>query len=124
MKSASKDLGDGNVGQPRAGIVASIMARVRTILRSGLRGIGGARGDRRLQLIETLQLGGKRHLMLVQCDGQSYLVGAGGDSVQSITEVIHRPAVGLTTSAMGASLADLRPDLMLQDSKNEMRLSH
>ena len=39
----------------------------------------------RLQLIETLQLGGRRQLMLVLCDEQEYLVAAGPDSVHSIT---------------------------------------
>jgi flagellar biogenesis protein FliO len=40
-----------------------------------------------MELLETLQLGGKRQLMLVTCDGRSYLVGAGGDSVHSIAEM-------------------------------------
>jgi hypothetical protein len=50
-------------------------------------GIRGVRGERRLELIETLRLGGKRQLMLVLCDGQRVLVGAGGDSVHSIAEI-------------------------------------
>ncbi len=40
--------------------------------------------ERKMELVETLNLGGKRQLMLVQCDGQRYLVGLGSDSVQSI----------------------------------------
>ena len=49
----------------------------------------GGKGERRqrqrqLRLIETLPLGGKRQLMLVECAGQSFLVGGGLESVQTI----------------------------------------
>jgi flagellar biogenesis protein FliO len=45
----------------------------------------GARGrqnrhSRQLELIETLSLGGKRHLMLVNCNGSRFLVGVNGDA--------------------------------------------
>jgi hypothetical protein len=40
-----------------------------------------------MELVERLELGGKRQLMLVVCDGQRYLLGAGGDGVHSITEM-------------------------------------
>lgn len=40
-----------------------------------------------MELVETLPLGGKRQLMLVLCDGQRVLVGAGSDGVHSITEM-------------------------------------
>ena len=62
----------------------SVLVWIRGFFRSGLAGIGKARATRRLQLVETLQLGGKRQLMLVRCDGQLVLVGAGGDGIQSI----------------------------------------
>lgn len=39
---------------------------------------------RHLQLIETLSLGGKRQLMLVKCNGEHFLVGAGAEGVQTI----------------------------------------
>jgi flagellar biogenesis protein FliO len=45
------------------------------------------RAVRRTELIETLNIGGKRQLMLVLCDGQRFLVGAGSDSIHSIVEV-------------------------------------
>jgi flagellar biogenesis protein FliO len=45
------------------------------------------RGTRTMELVETLNLGGKRQLMLVVCDGKRYLIGAGGDSVTSIQQV-------------------------------------
>jgi flagellar biogenesis protein FliO len=43
-----------------------------------------SRGHKRLELVETLNLGGKRQLMLIRCDGESYLIGAGGEGVHSI----------------------------------------
>lgn len=39
---------------------------------------------RRMELLETLSLGGRRQLMLVVCDGERFLVGVSGDAVQSI----------------------------------------
>jgi flagellar biogenesis protein FliO len=50
--------------------------------------------ERRMELLETLNLGGKRQLMLVQCDGQRYLVGLGSDSVQSIATAAPVPCSG------------------------------
>ena len=54
---------------------------------------------RRLQLIETLPLGGKRQLMLVTCDGADYLIGLSADGVQTIhpTSTVVTDA-GLVTS--------------------------
>jgi flagellar biogenesis protein FliO len=51
-----------------------------------LRGLRRRReADRRqLRLVETLSLGGKRQLMLVTCGGESFLVGGGMDSVETI----------------------------------------
>jgi flagellar biogenesis protein FliO len=48
-------------------------------------GLAQARGERRMRIAETLSLGGKRQLLLVVCDGERFLIGAGADSVQSIT---------------------------------------
>lgn len=51
----------------------------------------GARGQRetqrKLHVVETLSLGGKRQLMLVTCAGESFLVGGGLDSVETIVRV-------------------------------------
>ena len=81
---AREEAADGKARNRRTGLVASILVRMRAVLRSGFAGFGGVRAERRMELIETLQLGGKRQLLLVSCDGQRYLVGAGGDSVHSI----------------------------------------
>lgn len=53
---------------------------------SRLRGLPGQRERQRkqLRLVETLPLGGKRQLMLVTCAGESFLVGGGMDSVETI----------------------------------------
>jgi flagellar biogenesis protein FliO len=60
--------------------------------------MGRPRDERRMKLTETLSLGGKRQLMLVICDGQSFLVGAGGDGVETIVAITpgaNRSEVGL-----------------------------
>ena len=54
-----------------------------------LRGWRGQREMHRkqLRLVETLSLGGKRQLMLVTCAGESFLVGGGMDSVETIVRL-------------------------------------
>lgn len=63
-----------------------------------LRSIRGERrtGMKQMQLLETLPLGGKRQLMLVECAGEYFLVGGGLESVETIVRVqsgaMHNPA--------------------------------
>ena len=45
------------------------------------------RTERSLKVLETLQLGGRRQLMLVRCGQQQFLVGASADGVQTIVAV-------------------------------------
>lgn len=71
----------------RSGLATSFLRWAQIAATSGFGSLGKARADKRMELIETLQLGGKRQLMLVRCDGMEYLVGAGGDSVHSISEM-------------------------------------
>jgi hypothetical protein len=54
-----------------------------------LRGLPGQREVKRrqLRLVETLALGGKRQLMLVTCAGESFLVGGGLESVETIVRL-------------------------------------
>jgi flagellar biogenesis protein FliO len=54
-----------------------------------LRGLRSRRELQRkqLRLVETLPLGGKRQLMLVTCAGESFLVGGGLDSVETIVRL-------------------------------------
>jgi flagellar biogenesis protein FliO len=42
---------------------------------------------KQMQLLETLPLGGKRQLMLVQCGTEQFLVGGGLESVETIVKV-------------------------------------
>lgn len=42
---------------------------------------------RHMELVETLLLGGKRQLQLVICDGERFLIGVGGDSIQAMLRV-------------------------------------
>ena len=44
-------------------------------------------GERQMEVVETLALGGRKQLLLVRCGGESFLVGTGADSVQSIIRV-------------------------------------
>ena len=45
------------------------------------------RRERRMQLIETLSLGGKRQVQLVRCGGEQFLLGGSLDSVETIVKV-------------------------------------
>ena len=42
---------------------------------------------RRMQLMETLPMGGKRQLMLVRCGDEHFLVGSGVESITTIVKV-------------------------------------
>jgi Flagellar biosynthesis protein, FliO. len=42
---------------------------------------------RKMQLLETLSLGGKRQLMLVQCGAEQFLVGGSLETVETIVKV-------------------------------------
>jgi flagellar biogenesis protein FliO len=42
---------------------------------------------KQLRLVETLSLGGKRQLMLVTCAGESFLIGGGVESVETIVRL-------------------------------------
>ncbi|WP_158791929.1 flagellar biosynthetic protein FliO [Granulicella sp. L60] len=55
-------------------------------LLSGWRGEREAR-PKQLRLVERLSLGGKRELMLVTCGGESFLIGGGLESVESIVRL-------------------------------------
>lgn len=75
------------VSEFQGGFVGGALGWLRRTFRNRFAGLGGTRGERRMELIETLPLGGKRQLMLVLCDGQRVLVGTGDDGVRSITEM-------------------------------------
>jgi flagellar biogenesis protein FliO len=62
------------------GLVGWLMEAIRTRTRQNGQ-------PRRLKWIETLSLGGKRHLMLVSCDGTRFLVGVNGDAAMTIVSL-------------------------------------
>ena len=70
-----------------------------------LRGWQGARSaqQKRLTLVETLPLGGKRQLMLVACDGERFLVGGGPESIQTIVRLNGEVSPDLTAENMDGS---------------------
>jgi flagellar biogenesis protein FliO len=82
---------------PRQGEANKAMTAAATPVVQGLAGwlldlLQGCRGQREIQrrqlrLVETLPLGGKRQLMLVTCAGESFLVGGGFESVETIVRV-------------------------------------
>ena len=62
----------------------SLFAAAHSLIAQGLRGLRKPRTARRLQLIETLPLGGKRQLMLISCDGRDFLLSACTDTVSTL----------------------------------------
>jgi flagellar biogenesis protein FliO len=80
-------VGEADAKEPGQGVAGAILERLQAGLRYGFAGITKPRGKRRMELVERLELGGRRQLMLVICDGQRYLVGAGGESVHAIAEL-------------------------------------
>jgi hypothetical protein len=92
MQSAG--VGNEQERSDRSGVATAILARIRAAARRGFARLGHARGGRHMELVERLELGGRRQLLLVVCDGQRYLVGAGSDSVHSIAEMRAEPELG------------------------------
>ena len=43
--------------------------------------------QKQLRLLETLSLGGKKQLMLVECAGETFLIGGGVESVQTMVRL-------------------------------------
>jgi flagellar biogenesis protein FliO len=84
-------------------IESPFFTTLRSLAGRGLRHFGKSRSSRRLQLVETLPLGGKRQLILIVCDGQHFLIGAGSDAVSSITPV---PVPARTATNAPENLAD------------------
>jgi flagellar biogenesis protein FliO len=107
----------------QSGLAAWLLQWFQTPLRVRFTGIGKARAKRRMELVEMLQLGGKRQLMLVVCDGQRYLVGAGGDSVQSIAEMREPLASEDVSQARREEMSWDRPQVARQGLEEEVRCS-
>jgi hypothetical protein len=70
-----------------------------------LRGWRGQREVQRkqLRLVETLRLGGKMQLMLVTCAGESFLVGGGLESVETIVRLKAEVSLDVVAKSLGES---------------------
>jgi flagellar biogenesis protein FliO len=70
---------------PAAGGAMSWMGRigkgVAALLRDRLSRARKSRSEVRLQVLETVSLGGRRQVFLLACGGERYLVGAGAETV-------------------------------------------
>ena len=68
----------------------------------GLRIGSGRTGAPRMQILEMLPLGARKQLVLVRCDGETYLIGTGPESVQSIQRIEARVSgPGVTAPELG-----------------------
>jgi hypothetical protein len=71
----------------------SLLAALVSVRGSGVR-------RRRMRVVESLALGGRRQLLLVMCDEQEYLVGAGAEGVATI--VPRQSGAGMQTGVAEA----------------------
>ena len=82
------------------------------------RGRGLAPKRKQMQLVESLPLGNRRQLLLVLCDGERYLVGAGADCVGSILAIeqrtipVEQPRPAPEIPAGAISYLGKRPELV------------
>ena len=58
---------------------------------------------KQLRLVETLPLGGKRQLMLVTCAGESFLVGGGMESVETIVRLKAEASLDVAAKSLVAT---------------------
>ena len=105
MDTLLKEAPHGGVYAPESGLAAWLFGWLRTSLRVKITGIGKARAKPHLELVEMLQLGGKRQLMLVRCDGERYLLGAGEGGIHSIVCLQVDAPMGTSCDAMNAAYA-------------------
>lgn len=80
----------------RRGLLASLWASLWTRVRATTAGVSIRRRERRLQLCETLSLGEKRMIAVVQFDDQRYLIAATPQNISLL-------------QALGASPGDAEP---------------
>jgi Flagellar biosynthesis protein, FliO len=81
--------------QESEGLAGWVLARLRQF-----RGVHTAE-RKEMRLVETLSLGGKRQLMLVECGGARYLVGGGFEAVQTIVPACDQTAAYLMNKDEG-----------------------
>lgn len=110
--------------ETQPGCATACLTWLHRVVVSAFGGLGRAHGERRMELLDTLQLGGKRQLMLVLCDGQRYLVGAGNDSVHSIAEMASQQTSSPETSTPRERLLQVQTEIALPSAQREVGWSH
>lgn len=55
---------------------------------------------KQLRLVEVLPLGGKKQVMLVTCAGESFLVGGGVDSIETIVRLNTKTPLGILSTSL------------------------
>lgn len=93
VQSATDDVGN---GPPSAGarILASLCAEFRRVFRRTPLARLKIRRDRRLRLRETLSLGERRLVAILECDSREYLVAATGQTVSLLAPLEPPAAAG------------------------------
>lgn len=71
---------------PAGGLAGWVLGTLQGRVRIKWRAASRARVQQ-MQLVETLSLGGKRQVMLIECEGERYLVGCGADTVATLVKV-------------------------------------
>lgn len=66
--------------------------------------------SRRLRVQETVSLGEKRFVAILEVDGVSYLIGGGSASVAMLTRLEERPGAAPFTQAMESAWKDQRSE--------------
>jgi len=96
-----------------AGLRGAIEALMRGVRSVAKRQPWGAK-KRRMEMVESLTLGGRKQLFLVECDRQRYLVGGGAEGVATIVAMGEgegaRPRRAEVTGTRGLRLVRRRLD--------------
>jgi len=73
-------------------LLRSVLSGAEALLRAIPPGMVAARREKRLRLCETLSLGEKRFLAVVQVERQEFLVGGSGNSICLLAQLPTPPA--------------------------------
>ena len=71
---------------PNGSIWRWLIARL-VALCDGMRWSPGGAGGQHMLVLETLSIGSKKQLVLVRCEGETYLIATGPETVQAIHRV-------------------------------------
>jgi len=85
-------------GKEQAFAPAPMLSRVASFFALMVRGVRVRRAERQLRLCESLSLGEKRFLAIVQCGKQHLLIGVTGESVSLLRQLDDDLAVASHTA--------------------------